>query len=262
MNVKKCSGYKGHWECGEDYPDHMVPVNKFGLDSKNGFQRICKKCESYRHIIRMKTRPRHPDTGRLKIDWITSKAKEYYGGMPNDRRNDAHWKECKDKAKLDSQSIDWDTNNKDNNVEWKINDKVVGITPRFKSEYGPSKPMTKRETVHVEGEVVPQGWAYVFRNTETPWLFKVGSTHPDGIQSRLREARRWGCFDLEEKYWFEDALKAEKEIHALLSEFNMRNLGYKNCGTELFKCWNIGTITDAINKVQSGNDRPSIAVGK
>ena len=122
--------------------------------------------------------------------------------------------------------------------------------------------MTKRETVHVEGEKIPQGWVYVIRSTETPWLFKIGKTFPDGMRERLREARRWGCFKLEEKYWFEDALKAEKEVHALLSEFNMRNLGFEDCGTELFKCWNIGTITDAINKIQSGNDRPSIAMGK
>ena len=199
MNVKRCSGYKGHWECGEDYPDHMVPKEKFNKRSHHdGLQAVCKKCHRYGAAA----------------------------------------------------------------VRLKNNNKVVDITPRFKSEHGPSKPMTKRETVHVEGEKIPQGWVYVFRNTETPWLFKVGKTYPDGIQSRLSEARTWGCFDLEEKYWFEDALKAEKEIHALLSEFNMRNLGYKNCGTELFKCWNIGTITDAINKVQSENDRPSIAVGK
>ena len=247
MNVKRCSGYMGHWECLDDYPDHMVPVGEFGSHKSKevGLQDKCRRCKTYYNRIR----PRHPETNQLKMDWITSKTKEYYGGMAKDRRNDEHWKECKDKAKLDSQSIDWVTNNKVNNVEWKINDKVVDITPRFKSEYGPSKPMTKRETVHVEGEKIPQGWVYVFRNTETPWLFKVGKTYPDGIQKRLDQARTWGCYDLEEKYWFEDALKAEKEIHALLSEHNMRNLGHKNCGTELFKCWNIGTITDAINKV-------------
>ena len=191
MNVKRCSGYMGHWECLDDYPDHMVPVGEFGShkSKETGLQDKCRRCKTYYNRVR----PQHPETNQLKMDWITSKTKEYYGGMAKDRRNDEHWKECKDKAKLDSQSIDWVTNNKANNVEWKINDKVVDITPRFKSEYGPSKPMTKRETVHVEGEVVPQGWAYVFRNTETPWLFKVGSTHPDGIQSRLREARRWGC---------------------------------------------------------------------
>jgi hypothetical protein len=186
MNVKRCSGYKGHWECGEDYPDHMVPREKFNKrPHHDGLQAACKKCHRYGAAA----------------------------------------------------------------VRLKNNNKVVDITPRFKSEHGPSKPMTKRETVHVEGEKIPQGWVYVFRNTETPWLFKVGKTYPDGIQKRLDQARTWGCYDLEEKYWFEDALKAEKEIHALLSEHNMRNLGHKNCGTELFKCWNIGTITDAINKV-------------
>ena len=186
MSVKRCSGYKGHWECGDDYPDHMVPREKFNKrPHHDGLQAACKKCHRYGAAA----------------------------------------------------------------VRLKNNNKVVDITPRFKSEHGPSKPMTKRETVHVEGEVVPQGWVYVIRNTETPWLFKIGKTYPDGIQSRLSEARRWGCFKLEEKYWFEDALKAEKEVHALLSEFNMRNLGFEDCGTELFKCFNIGIITDAINKV-------------
>ena len=199
MNVKRCSGYKGYWVCGEDYPDHMVPREEFNKRSHHdGLQAVCKKCHRYGAAA----------------------------------------------------------------VRLKNNNKVVDITPRFKSEYGSPKPMTKRETVHVEGEKIPQGWVYVMRNTETPWLFKVGKTYPDGIQQRLREARTWGCFDLEEKYWFDDALTAEKEIHALLREHNMRNLGYKNCGTELFKCFNIGTIIDAINKIQSGNDRPSIAVGK
>ena len=28
MNVKRCSGYMGHWECLDDYPDHMVPVGE------------------------------------------------------------------------------------------------------------------------------------------------------------------------------------------------------------------------------------------
>jgi len=232
MNVKRCSGYKGHWECGEDYPDHMVPREKFNRHSRSsdGLQDKCKKCHSYGGMS-----IKHPITGELKRNWKTDHAKSL-GGV----RDTPEWQSYLDKAEEQ-----WGKEV----TEWKINDKVVDITPRFKSEYGPSKPMTKRETVHVEGEVVPQGWVYVIRNTETPWLFKIGKTYPDGIQSRLSEARRWGCFKLEEKYWFKDALKAEKEVHALLIEFNMRNLGFEDCGTELFKCFNIGIITDAINKV-------------
>ena len=222
MNVKRCSGYKGHWECLDDYPDHMVPVSEFGKHSNqsDGLQDKCLRCKQ----LEKKT-----SNPKRKIWYgLAGSQKKYYNLSKEER--------AKIRAKAE-------------NVEWKINEKVVDITPRFKSEYGPSKPMTKRETIHVEGEKIPQGWVYVMRNTEIPWLFKVGKTYPDGIQQRLREARTWGCFDLEEKYWFEDALTAEKEIHALLSEFNMRKLGHKNCGTELFKCWNIGTIKDAINKV-------------
>lgn len=238
MNVKKCRGHKGILYCKEVYPDG-VPLNEFykSSASKDGLGDQCKIC------TKVHNREQHSRNNPKRKVWygLAGGQKEYYNLSKEDR------------AKIRAKA---------NNVEWKINDKVVDITPRFKSEYGQSKPMTKRETVHVEGEVVPQGWVYVIRNTETPWLFKIGKTYPDGIQSRLSEARRWGCFKLEEKYWFEDALKAEKEVHALLSEFNMRNLGFEDCGTELFKCWNIGIITDAINKVQSGNDRPSIAVGK
>jgi len=240
MSVKRCSGYKGHWECGEDYPDHILPISEFHKHSgsKDGLQDKCIKCK-----IKVINQTFNPKNNPKRKVWykLAGGQKEYYNLSKEER------------AKIRAKA---------NNVEWKINDKVVDITPRFKSEYGPSKPMTKRETVHVEGEVVPQGWVYVIRNTETPWLFKIGKTYPDGMQGRLSEARRWGCFKLEEKYWFEDALKAEKEVHALLREHNMRNLGFEDCGTELFKCWNIGIITDAINKVQSGNDRPSLAMGK
>ena len=226
MNAKKCSGYKGYWACGEDYPDHMVPIDEFNYksDSKDGRQDMCVHCK------KVEKRTHNPKNNPKRKVWY-----KLAGGQKN------YFALSKDgRAKIRAEA---------KNIQWKINDKVVDITPRFKSEYGQSKPMTKRETVHVEGEVVPQGWVYVIRNTETPWLFKIGKTYPDGIQSRLSEARRWGCFKLEEKYWFEDALKAEKEVHALLSEFNMRNLGFEDCGTELFKCFNIGIITDAINKI-------------
>ena len=225
MNVKRCSGYRGHWECGEDYPDHMVPVSEFA-QRLNGLQTFCRRCQKYGvSFYNAKI------SSSIKLVGSVEKLR----AMTRKQRSEIF-------ALVES-----------------TNNAVVDITPRFKSEYGPSNPMTKRETVHVEGEVVPQGWVYVIRNTETPWLFKIGKTYPDGIQSRLSEARRWGCFKLEEKYWFEDALKAEKEVHALLREHNMRNLGFEDCGTELFKCWNIGIITDAINKIQSGNDSPSIA---
>lgn len=193
---KRCSGYKGHWECADDYPDHMVPREEFNKRSHHdGLQAVCKKCHSYG---RSATRPKS------------------------------------------------------------INNKVVDITPRFKSEYGPSKPMTKRESTALEGERIPQGWVYIVMNPDVPWILKIGKTYPDGISQIITSARRFGRAELVDKFWFEDALQAEKEVHSMLSKYNLRNLDYQDCGMELFKC----TYQEAKDAIQSIYDRQSIAVGK
>jgi hypothetical protein len=195
---KRCSGYKGHWECGDDYPDHMVPREKFNKrPHHDGLQAACKKCHRYGAAA----------------------------------------------------------------VRLKNNDKVVDITPRFKSEYGPSKPMTKRESTVVDGERIPQGWVYIVMNPDVPWILKIGKTYPDGISQIITSARRFGRAELVDKFWFEDALQAEKDVHAMLSEYNLRNLDYQDCGMELFKC-TYKEAKDAITKIQSRYDKPSIAVGK
>ena len=76
----------------------------------------------------------------------------------------------------------------------------------------------------------------------------------------MSSARRFGRSELVDKFWFEEAYKAEQSIHALLKHCNLRTLGHTDCGTELFKC-TIEEAIDAITKVQSENDRPSVAVG-
>jgi hypothetical protein len=137
---------------------------------------------------------------------------------------------------------------------------VVEIKPKLKSEFGQSTPMTKRETVKVEGEAVPEGWVYVVRNPDVPSVIKIGKTFPNGIRDIMSSARRFGRSELVDKFWFEEAYKAEQSIHTLLNHFNLRTLGRTDCGTELFKC-TIEEAMDAITKVQSENDRPSVAVG-
>jgi len=195
---KRCSGYKGHWECIDDYPDHMVPREKFNKrPHHDGLQAACKKCHRYGATA----------------------------------------------------------------VRLKNNNKIVDITPRFKSEYGPSKPMTKRESTVVDGERIPQGWVYIVMNPDVPWILKIGKTYPDGISQIITSARRFGRAELVDKFWFEDALQAEKDVHAMLSEYNLRNLDYQDCGMELFKC-TYKEAKDAITKIQSRYDKPSSAMGK
>ena len=245
MEVKRCSGYKGHWECGKDYPDHIVPVDNFGVDacSKDGHQNKCRKCKHYYWT----QRTQHPGTGQRKHHWKTKIAKSYGGiqGTPE-------WQSYLDRAEEQwGKEVTY----------WKINDKVVDITPRFKSEFGPSKPMTKRESRVVEGEKVPEGWVYIVQNPDVPWVLKIGKTWPDGIREIMSSARRFGRSELVYKFQFAEALKAEQAVHAILHYCNLRTLGYDDCGMELFKC-TLEEAIDAINKVYSENDRPSLAVGE
>ena len=76
---------------------------------------------------------------------------------------------------------------------------------------------------------------YVVQNPDVPHILKIGKTYPDGIRSIMSSARRFGRAHLLERYYFDEALEAERAIHEALSEWNMRNLGYDDCGTELFK---------------------------
>jgi len=238
MEFKRCSGYKGHWECENDYPDHQVPVGEFSFHVGR-----CRQCSNYYFTLR----PKHPVTGEVKHNWKRRKAIEL-GGEPNTTQ----WQSFLDRAEGQ-----W---NKEV-TEWKINDKVVDITPRFKSEYGPSKPMTKRESKVVEGEKIPEGWVYIVQNPDVPWVLKIGKTFPDGIREIMSGARRFGRSEMVYKFQFAEALKAEQAVHAILHYCNLRTLGYDDCGMELFKC-TLEEAIDAINKVYSENDRPSLAVGK
>ena len=51
MEFKRCSGYGGHWECGDDYPDHMVPVDEFNTVAtyKSGLDTRCRRCKVPAH---------------------------------------------------------------------------------------------------------------------------------------------------------------------------------------------------------------------
>ena len=95
--------------------------------------------------------------------------------------------------------------------------------------------MRTREGGIMKGEVVPEGFVYVVQNPDVPHILKIGKTYPDGIRSIMQSARRFGRAHLLERYYFDEVLEAERAIHEALSEWNMRNLGYDDCGTELFK---------------------------
>ncbi len=185
------------------------------------------------------SRPRHPVTGVAKMNWKRQTAKNI-GGTPNE----PGWQSYLDEA----ESL-WNTEIKNHLLNTAPAQEVIAFIESIKSEFGQSKPMTKRTTTKVEGETVPEGWVYIVRNPDVPHILKIGKTFPDGIPDIMSSARRFGRAELINKYWFEEALKSEKLVHEELRPYNLRVLGYTDCGKELFKC-GIDTAVSAINGVK------------
>ena len=52
----------------------------------------------------------------------------------------------------------------------------------------------------------------------------------------MSSARRFGRAELIHKCWFSEAYRAEQSIHKVLRKYNLRVLGYTDCGKELFEC--------------------------
>ena len=217
--TKKCCGYKKHWECAEDYPDHMVPRGEFG-PRYAGLQGMCRRCKRYGDKF-------NDDIKNPSRNAISCIAYKIAGGykvfyeLPKEKR-------------IELRRV--------------AADAVGDTTPRHKSEFGQSTPMNKRETTVVEGEQVPEGWVYVVYNPEVPSVLKIGKTFPDGIPSIMSSARRFGRAELADKFWFDRAYKAEQAVHTTLDRYNLRSLGYSDCGVELFKC-NIDDVRGAIENV-------------
>jgi hypothetical protein len=229
--TKRCGGYKKHWECAEDYPDHMVPKGEFGpCYARNGLQGMCRRCrrKGDKFLNDRKNPLRNP-----RNNAISAIAARMAGGYKV-------FYELSKENRIELRRVAADAVAKD---------AVGDTTPRHKSEFGQSTPMTKRETTVVEGEQVPEGWVYVVYNPDVPSVLKIGKTFPDGIPSIMSSARRFGRAELADKFWFSEAYKAEQAIHTVLSDCNLRSLGYSDCGVELFKC-NLNDVRGAVENAK------------
>ena len=244
--LKRCCGHKGIWhhECSESYPDHMVPINKFGIekDSSSGLQGMCRACKSLhsKANTRRHSGNTHPTTGQFKWIWKHNLAMKLGG-----TQNSPGWQDCLDKAE-----IQW-------GMEIETRTPRVLVTPSIspEREFGPYLPMTSYKSTERIGMEVEDGDVYVVQNPLTPDIQKVGKTFPDGIAAILSAARRFGPAILIYKQWFPLAFEAEQVVHKILEPYNLRKLrgpnpetGLYDCGIELFEC-SVETVLKAIEEV-------------
>lgn len=257
--LKRCGGYKGVHYCADDYPDGMVPVENFNkhCGTKDGLNDKCRKCSSYASNLNNTTKPTHPETGEARSDWKRRIAISLGG-----TRGTPEWQSYLDRA-TEQWDIQWYTHL----LNTAPGEEVIAYRKSKKSEFGQSIPMTRRETVHVEGEKVDEGWVYVFKcytslenHPWVRWVYKIGKTYPDGIGGRMSTARGFARVDFIDKFWFEEAEVSEKEVHTILEPFNLRTLGYTNCGKEMFMC-SLEQAVSAINEVEKIGNTKEQAVG-
>ena len=226
-DTKRCSGHKGHWECEEEHPDHIVPISEFNKD-KNGQYGVgsrCKKCHRYSISL-----DKHPITGELKRNWKADHAKSL-GGV----RNTPDWQ-----SYLDKTEVAWNDEVQEIEAEaW-----LGTIFPRPPKDNLPrSKPARKRVSTTYDRPLPKEGWVYIM---DTYRYNKIGKTWEDGLRARRAEARRWGPADLVYWAWFDDAMAAEKEIHRRLKRYKVEK---ENVGEELFNC-PVSIARDEIKKLQ------------
>ena len=225
IEFKRCSGHHGYWVCGEDYPDHMVTVGEFNAvaTTKSGLDSRCRRCLKYRNSSSNSKNNPMSNAVSARAYVIAGGLKAFYE-LPKVERH-----EIRKTARNEAIKAHLLNTEPDGEV-------VLAHIERMKSEFGQSKPMTKRTISKIEGERVPEGWVYVVRNPDVPSILKIGKTFPDGIPDIMSSARRFGRAELVAKYEFNEAYKAEQSIHKRLERHNLRTLGYKDCGKELFQC--------------------------
>ena len=199
MEFKRCSGYKGHWECENDYPDHQVPVGEFSFHVGR-----CRQCSNYYFTLR----PKHPVTGEVKKNWKHRIAISYGGvhGAPK-------WQ-----SYLDAAEENWQKEI--------LKDVIYNIAPPFNLAKTKRKlpkvdrPKSKRvTTIQVDD---PRGFVYIFKDhMKREGLYKIGASHEP--QERLDQANTWGDFEsIYESEEVADCARLENEVHQSLRKYQVK----------------------------------------
>ena len=208
--TKRCGGYKGEWACEEDYPDHILPVDRFSIH-KNGYQGMCKACSKiwqvpwnlHQNAI---IREAHIGAGITQTE---------FRSLPLAER----------RVLLERVTI--------NNSPIK----------HSKAELPKIQKDPKTKSISVPRETYPkEGYVYIFQDRMKPnGVYKIGST--DDVGGRLSNARTWGEFQCVRWFYSDDCKALEKRAHNELSEFKIKKDGM---GDEWFR---IAKAT-AIDKIQ------------
>ena len=198
MITKKCYGWKGHHECTEDYPDHIIPIENF----YNGSAR-CRACSLY-------AASDWNEKNNAKGNAISAIAYGYAGSP-------AKFYDLSKRERLyHRRHATFEYNNLVNGVplEKSLGRKLPKV----------HRPKGRRVTIFKPDD--PRGFVYVFRDKmkrSNGWLYyyKVGASHDP--QERLNQANTWGDFEsVYESKMVDDCVSLEKKVHQSLSKYRWK----------------------------------------
>ena len=209
-NTKRCSGYKDHWECSEEYPDHTVPVEKFGPGG-DGLQVRCRKCTKYRDGIR------NPIQNAI-ISEATKIAgnRDILRSMPKEDRAKVMEMAKNKKAGTDNilQFTPRTWTSKSGELKTAKSPRFHDGKPRVKRGAVKKKP-SERTGKYREGP----GYVYIYQDERIPEDLKIGSSKTS--YGRLNSAGTWGLYRCLGEYKFEKRYQAEDKVHEALAEYRL-----------------------------------------
>lgn len=218
--LKKCSGW--HGKCYHS-DDKMVPVVKFTTGEGR-----CQTCTGEKDRIRHPTRPKHPITGEVKMDWKYRVAKSMGG-----TRGTTAWQSL-----LNLAEVQW-IEEVDGGVFTPPKLTIVSNTPRF--DDGRSATVTTSTKRMPSGATREgPGYVYIYQDARVPRDLKIGAEKVSG--GRLKSAGTWGLYTMLYNLKFDRRFEAEKAVHDALHQYRM----YSN--KELFAV-DLDIAIDAIETV-------------
>lgn len=220
METKKCVGYKGVWACGDDYPDHEVPVEEFGGHSGtgDGLQPICRRCKK---VEKAENNPKSNPRGNAvsAIAYKMAGGSKAFYELPKEKRIEL-------RAKANVVPIKRD------------------LIPRF-DDGSPKSARKKSNCIPTGATKEGPGLVYIYQDERIPEDLKIGAEKKS--HGRLAGAGTWGFYRCVFNLPFEMRYKAEREVHALLA--SKRIVSNK----EIFKC-SVEEAIEAIRAVKAAID--------
>ena len=256
MEFKRCSGYGGHWECGDDYPDHMVPVDEFNTVAtyKSGLDTRCRRCKVPAHRA---SNPKANLKHNPKSNAVSAISYKMGGG----------YKAFYDLPKEDRVSIratateEYNSGRTESNPQEPKYDNVIQyVETKLKGRKRDSKVISYIRSVYDSCSVV--GCDYLDYDVAHIHALKHGADDlPENClalcPNHHRDLDRGRMIDLQQLdvggyIYFGD----EDDRQGIDLKHKVDSKYLDQCNLELEE-WKNGT-----NKVYSENDRPSLAVGK